>query len=473
MAQQQSFTVNNFNGGISALSNRGVKGSFKFGKGIGMRNTSSALTCNQALKKDSGSVVTDLIRFGVPATNGDWYGFGDTGKIYKRTAAGVWTVEATDADGEILGAAEYIHNDGSDNYVSHIVWATRTKLKKVVTTAGFGSPTTVATFTNGYVGEYHTMYEALGVLFICDADRLALLDYEGAVNTDALQFPGGIYSKGIIDKGNLVIIGASEKARQRKGFLFTWDKIQPSWLTKLDLQADGLNSLNFLESGILIQTGEEMKYWDTANFIPLAQLPGGGETLPGAQALYDSIPMFGVQGGTKNGVYGYGRRDKNSPYALNLEYVPSHGNTDNINNKIGCVSNHQGTLVVSWFDGTDYGVDVIDEENKAVATYESLEFDAGLPYAAKKIHMAKVVTRPLPAGTSIGYRYKTNNSADWVEGKTQSNVSTRTITGAVKTIFNVSTEGEIYEFELVLTPNGNEAPEVISVNNYYSVVGIH
>lgn len=450
-----------------------MKGSFKFGKGINLRNTSSAMTCNQKLKKDSGTIVVDLIRFGVPATDGSWYGFGDTGKIYRRTAGGSWSVVYTDTDGEILGAWEFIHNDGAGNYVSHIVWATQTKLKKIKTSAGFGAPATVATFYRGNAGEWHTMYEALGVLFVCDSDYLTILDYEGAVNTQALQFPSGIYANGIIDKNNLVVIGATEKERQRRGFAFTWDRIKPSWITKLDLQADGLKSLNFLESGILIQTGEELKYWDTANFLPLAQLPGGGETLPGAQALYDSIPMFGVQGGTKNGIYGYGRRDKNAPYALNLEYVPSHGDTSDPANKIGCVSNHQGTMLVAWYDGTDYGVDVIDEANKAVATYESLEFDAGSPYASKKISMAKVVTRPLPAGTTVGYRYKTNNSADWVEGKTQANSSTMGTSGLVKTIFNISAEGEIFEFELVLTPSGNDAPEVISVNNYYTVIGIH
>lgn len=79
MAELQSYTINNFNGGISDLSNKGVRGAFRFGYGINLRNTSSALTCNQALKKDSASVVTDLIQFGVAATDGNWYGFGDTG----------------------------------------------------------------------------------------------------------------------------------------------------------------------------------------------------------------------------------------------------------------------------------------------------------------------------------------------------------------------------------------------------------
>ena len=471
MAELQSYTINNFNGGISDLSNKGVRGAFRFGYGINLRNTSSALTCNQALKKDSASVVTDLIQFGVAATDGNWYGFGDTGNIYKRTSAGVWSLETTDPDGEILGAAEYIHNNGGGSYVSHIVWATQTKLKKVVTSAGFGTLTTVTTLHKGEAGEFHTMIEALGVLMYCDSDFIGILDYEAAVNTQALQLPGGINAKTLLDNADIVIIGASEKERQRRGFLFTWDKIADSWLSKKDLQAQGAKSLNFLEGGVMVQTGEELKYWDTVNLLPLKQLPGGGETLPGAQAEYQSIGHFGVQGGTKNGVYGYGRRDKNSPFALNLEYIPSHGDYTTTTHKIGCVSNHQGTMLVSWFDGTNYGVDVIDTANKATALYQSLEIDANQPFAEKRWAHIKVVTRPLPAGTSIQVRVKTNNDDDWQLCKTDEGNTTMAKTGQKKEIFNVAGtgQGEIIEVEMLVTPNGNNAPEVISLNTYYTV----
>ena len=472
MAELQSYTIRHFNGGISDLSDKGVRGAFRFGYGINLRNTSSALSCNQKLKKDSGTVVTDLIRFGVAGTDGSWYGFGDTGKIYKRTSAGGWSLVYTDPDGPILGASEYIHNNGSGSYVSHIVWATQTKLKKIVTSAGFGSPTTITTFENGFAGEFHTMLEALGVLMICDADYLAMLDYEGAVNKKALQFPGGIYSKALIDQGDIVVIGTSEKEQQRRGLLFTWNKLADSWLTKKDMQAQGVNSLNFLEGGLMIQTGEELKYWDTANLLPLKQLPGGGETLPGASGEYRSIGMFGVQGGTLNGVYGYGRRDKNSPFALALEYIPSHGAYTDPADQIGCVSNHQGEMLVSWKDDSagTYGVDIIDADNKAVALYQSLEIDANTPYADKRWPQIKLVTRPLPAGTSIGVRAKTINDDDWQTCKMDDQSTLMNTAGQKKGIFNVvgAGHGEIIEVELLLTPSGNATPEVISLNNMHS-----
>ena len=468
MADLQSYTIKDFNGGLSDLSNKGVRGSFRFGYGIDLRNTSASLSCNQALKKDSGTTVTDLIQFGVPATDGSWYGFGDTGNIYKRTSGGGWSLLYTDPDGQILGASEFIHNDGAGNYVSHLVWATQTKLKKVETSVGFGSPTTVTTFLKGNAGEWHTMITALGVLVACDSDYLCILDYEGAVNTSALQFPGGIYSKDLLENANRLIIGATQKEQQRRGYVFTWDRLADSWITKKDLQAQGLNSMNFLEGGILLQAGEELKYWDSANLIPLKQLPGGGTTLPGAQSEYQAIAHFGVYGGTKNGIYGYGRRDKNSPYALNLEYIMSHGRYTNASDKIGCVSNHQGTLLASWYDSVagTYGVDIIDQDNKAVALYQSLEIDANSPYMQKRWSQIKVVCRPLPAGTSISMKAKTINDDDWVQCKADDQSTAMSTTGQKVGIFNIAGagSGEIIEVEVLVTPNGNATPEVISLN---------
>lgn len=477
MADLQSYTINNFNGGISDLSNKGVRGAFRFGYGVDLRNTSSALSCNQALKKDSGSTVTDLIKHSIPATDGSWYGFGDTGKIYKRTSGGGWSLVYTDPDGEIYGASEYIHNDGGGNYVSHLVWATQTKLKKVKTSVGFGTVTEVTTFENGFSGESHFMKDALGVLFVCDADYLLMLDYEGAVNKKALQFPGGIYSETIIDNGNYIVIGCKEKEKQRRGFVFTWDKIQDSWITKKDVQAQGVNSLNFLEGGLMIQAGEELKYWDTTNLLPLKQLPGGGEVLSGAQTEYQAVAHFGVQGGSKNGVYGYGRRDKNSPFALNLEYIPSHGQYTVADDKIGNVSNHQGKLLVSWYDSVadEYGVDIIDDDNKAEALYQSLEIDAGTPYAQKRWAQIKLITRPLPAGTSIRARVKTIEDTDWQTCKTDSGKLIMDDDGSKKVIFNIAGagKGEITEVELLLTPSGNLTPEVLSLNIYHSILTLY
>ena len=79
-----AYRIKGFRGGIADDAYKGVAGAFRFGYGLDIRNGADTLKCNQALEKDSGSVVTDLILFFVPASNGKLYGFGNAGNIYSK-----------------------------------------------------------------------------------------------------------------------------------------------------------------------------------------------------------------------------------------------------------------------------------------------------------------------------------------------------------------------------------------------------
>ena len=133
---------------------------------------------------------------------------------------------------------------------------------------------------------------------------------------------------------NIVIIGASEKHREQKAILFTWNGLADSWILKKELPAKGTTGIHVFESGVLAVTNGILNYWDTANLLPQKRIPGGGESMPGAHTEYNNIPHFGVNG---KGIYGYGRRDDQSPYALNLEF-PLEGD-------VGSLSTHNGCLL--------------------------------------------------------------------------------------------------------------------------------
>jgi len=105
------FTINQFKN-QSDYRDRGIAGSFKKSKNLDVRGESNILTCNQALKDESTGAVVDLILWFVNCTDGNTYGFGNTGKIYKRTSAGVWSLVYTNADGRITGACEWYSIDG-------------------------------------------------------------------------------------------------------------------------------------------------------------------------------------------------------------------------------------------------------------------------------------------------------------------------------------------------------------------------
>ena len=127
------YELKSFKGGKSDYSDRGIYGSFKASKNLDIRGTEDVLTCNYALVADgtgasgADTIVTDLINFWVNATDGNTYAFGDTGKIYKRTSAGVWSNVYTDTDGEITGAYEWF-----DPTTSYLYWTTSTKLHRKV-----------------------------------------------------------------------------------------------------------------------------------------------------------------------------------------------------------------------------------------------------------------------------------------------------------------------------------------------------
>jgi len=111
------YVVDSFEGGLSEDAYRGLKGAFRYGYGLDIRQTKDTLTCNQKLKKDSGTTITELILFQVSASDGNLYLFGDAGGIYKMTTStGAYTKIATysgtaGAGARICGAGEFTNND--------------------------------------------------------------------------------------------------------------------------------------------------------------------------------------------------------------------------------------------------------------------------------------------------------------------------------------------------------------------------
>jgi hypothetical protein len=94
--RMQRFQIRSVIGGISDYSDRGTLGSFKFASGLDIRKQNDSISCQQGLVEESEGVITDLIMFFVPASDGYTYGFGDAGNIYQRDpATKEWTLVYT------------------------------------------------------------------------------------------------------------------------------------------------------------------------------------------------------------------------------------------------------------------------------------------------------------------------------------------------------------------------------------------
>ena len=151
-----------------------------------------------------------------------------------------------------------------------------------------------------------------------------------------------------------------------------------------------------------------------------------------------------------------------------------------VNVSIGALTMYGDKVHVSWQDGSTFGVDMVDEANKAEARYEGLVFDGGEPFTQKSYRTIKLVTKKLPKDTSVEVFYRVNEDDQWQTATMQDGAEIFDKEGKTKAIFSIETggdedepgQGEEYELALNLHPNGNDTPEVKSVTSYFEPVGI-
>lgn len=117
MAQQkqgtQIWSQKRWIGGIADyLKEDAIQNAFYFGKCIDYRTDPQSITLLPGSLKESGSVVTDLLKWGdlTPSLLTSYY-YGNTGNIYSRTTAGSWTNLHTAASSHGNGLAYFAADD--------------------------------------------------------------------------------------------------------------------------------------------------------------------------------------------------------------------------------------------------------------------------------------------------------------------------------------------------------------------------
>jgi len=535
------YEVQSFSGGLSDYTDRGIRGSFKFGANLSVRRLIDSLTPGQALLDEGlkeysqspsasispstsvsksispsasvspsssspssspspstgtssspslsaslslslspsitpsssispspspsgGAGVTtvfqDLIRFFVKCTDGFTYGFGSTGYVYRRDDSSSWIQVYKDPDGEIKGAYEWPSITGE----TFIYWATAKKLhrKRIPGLANWNDVDQGGTGTwpktDLIDATWHTMRECGGSLIIANGPYLALVGYDQSYTREALDLIPGNIATTIVERNGRTIVGTSRVSDPSKSINAAIDCEVP-----------------------LAQVGDDGQIYfaNMTDTIPVKAFPGGGKCNPGGvcnsiepvtffeweqTALnwidkqdVGNLALFGVYNATtgKNGVYSYGRTDKNKPFILNLDYELQV-------DEIGAIVIVDGLLLISYRDGADFGVKAVDQNTKATGIYEGLDFKAPAKIPAKitvwnnvELHM-----KPLPAGTSVEFYYRMDRNGDYVRARTLDGELRFEKTGGDKAQFSIMAEGEIFEHKIVLNPSFNVAPDI-------------
>ena len=407
------------------------------------------------------TVYEDLVIAWVKASDGNTYGFGNGGHIYRRYTDGFTRMVYTDPDGEIKGAVE----KPSSSNITYLQWATGTKVMQKPL-PGAGDWTDVEIIATNLTGEeWHTMKQVGGANYIANGDKLALVGYDDSWTNEALDIIPGRKIKTIIERDGRVAVGTYPAGYPTKGINGAIDCEQP-----------------------LVQIGDngELFYSNFVDTMPVKRFPGGGRVNPGGVCNeVDQIELFSWVYGAdswidrqtlgnmsiwgvynadsgKNGLYYYGRRNKDQPFTLTLEHEMDV-------DEIGAVCNVEGTTIASYRDGNDYGVKAVDADNKEQGTWESLEFRVPIKKAEEPtiFHYAEVFMDELPAGCSVYFYYQKNKSGTWVQCMTADGLDAFTSAGRKKAVFRINAEMDIYECRIIMNPAGNTTPEIFRVRTYF------
>lgn len=408
------------------------------------------------------SVYRDLVLWFVKASTGYTYEFGSTGYIYRRDSDGYVIQVYKDGEGKIKGAWEWYSNKGK----TYLYWATDRVLKRKELPGRDDWNDVEIIGANLNSADSHMMREAGGSLIIANGNWLALVGYDDSYTNEALDLIPGNIAKTIVERDGRTIIGTVKASDPDKGINASIDAEVP-----------------------LAQVGEngDIYYADMSNSIPVKRFPGGGKVNPGGVcnevqvaeffeweqnalswidkhsvgnlalfAVYDADSGYG-------GVYSYGRKNKNHPFVLNLDYALDV-------DELGAIVNVEGTTLVSYRDGTDFGVKAVDPNKKAVATYDGLDFKSPIkkPVNATLWNYAEIFCSPIVGGESIEFWYKLNKTGDWVQAKMEDGTTNFNSVGEKKAVFLIGEEAEIFEPRIILNPSGNNSPEVHSIEVHFN-----
>jgi len=455
----------NFTGGISEDSIRGIRGAFAYGEKIDFRTDPSVFTGTYLPTKASSTVIAALPKW-IVQFGGSIWAYGADGHLYKSGSP--WTDEHTNTQ---TGVGNGLGVMGTNFY-----YAADAKLGKFT---GAVYTDAFQTFTTGTAGSWHPMklFGSAGGLCIGDGRYVAVMDYDGVTFTaSALTLPLNTVVKCLEVFGDYLVIGTYEGTNvydNNVASLYFWDGTSSTYNFKIELNESGIHALQNTPNGLMIVAGVRgnVYVYNGGSVTKICRIPTFARTgatyneiYPGAIAQNGGLTMIGAAGAktdttSKTGIFSWGTFNKNYPNVLNLDYLISTGTKVGTTCLIGAVSIVNDTSVyIGWRDGASYGVDLVSTANQnSSCLMQTLYFNGKLPFVEKMYKQFFLTFNTLRTGESITLAYRKDSETSF------------TTIGAVSSVgedfvrFDYAIKCRSIQFQITLAGTNNTLPSVKSV----------
>ena len=455
-------------GGLADSKFSGVEGSFAECVGIDGHSTPGVLKVRQKLAKESGATVDGLVKVAVAVSTGESFWFSaDSGKIWRRSSAGVWllvyTTSAAAGEHKCLGAMEYN---------GYLYWATESRLHRISMSTAHA---TAANWTS-YVAldwatfavtddKFHPMAIQDLTLFIGDGNQMAEVNSSGTFDNNVLDIKTPLRIKAMAPYELDLLIGTYVADTINQTEIIRWDTVSPSWNTSDPIEEVGINAFIRDDNYVYVNAGKagNLYFYDGENLIAFKRIPGDysstkyGEVYPGSTANFMGVPVFGFSNGAgnpaKQGVYSFGSYTRDYPKVLDLSWVVSPDKVASI--EIGAILVLGFDLVVAWRDSSTYGVDKMDYSNKyASAYFETMMLFQDQRDLLKTLGEISAYYSSLPASTGFSFSYKINHGSYIAMTEI-----TDSIISAVKSELSVGDIGAL-QIKVAFDVSSNTSPEL-------------
>lgn len=454
-----STMIRNINlGGIASSKYQGGENSVAQIVGLDIHSEPGIIKVNQKLTKESGTTIDGLVKKILPCSDGNTYLFSSgSGKIWKRTAAGVYSLEATNAQGAMFDAIE---DQG------YIYYCSATHVGRWQVGSAWGTRTdNWAAFTNGSTTAHPIVKNNL-VVYIGDDNLVAQIE-DGVFTANAMDIKDGLIVRSLGTYDTSLLIGDYVNDNINKTEIFLWNTWSKSFTHADPVPEKGINAFLDTDNAVIVAVGNKGNLYAYNGGILQQFKRINGDWGVGKQAIINQnavatvggIPLFGISNDTNNpclqGIYSIGRNSNEFPMVLNLEYVISQNKTSSI--EIGAMAVVDDVLLVAWKDGTTYGVDKVDNTAKYDTAYlesRMMLFDRKNNSTIKEI---RVYYRTLPANTDVEIYASVNYAAYALQ--TSTNDTDR------KCIYMKNHIPDVYALQVkpVFQTNSNDAPEVEAI----------